>query len=450
MSLASNIPEFTVGELAFAVKKSLEDQFGRVRVRGEFSRINIASSGHLYTSLKDDKGMIDAVCWKGKLNSLSVRPEEGMDVILTGKLSSFPNGSKYQIVIDTVELAGEGALLKLLEDRKKKLAAEGLFSKERKQALPFLPRRIGVVTSPTGAVIRDILHRLSDRFPRDVLVWGVPVQGQGADVKIAAAIDGFNALPAEQKPDLLIVARGGGSLEDLMPFNEEAVVRAVAASIIPVISAVGHETDTTLIDYAADLRAPTPTGAAEMAVPVRANLMAQVMDNDQRLFSALSRFTTEKRTQLDNAARGLGDPTRVLEYKAQACDALSDKLGSMFRDNISHKKIKFERIAAALRTPQDSVSRANERLKRWDEQLMHTPSQLLKRANERVTAIDKMLEAYSYHNVLQRGFAVVRDTNGAIVDTAKSAHTHTTLNVEFQDKTIKATTGNTPMQAQLL
>jgi len=273
--LAGNLPEYSVSELSQALKRTVEDTYPYVRVRGEISGFKRAASGHLYLALKDESAVLDGVCWRGVAGRLGIRPEDGMEVVCTGKLTTYPGRSKYQIVIEAMELAGEGALLKLLEDRRKKLAAEGLFDEARKKPLPFLPDVIGVVTSPTGAVIRDILHRLNDRFPRHVLLWPVLVQGEGAAAQIAAAIEGFNRIaPGGRvpRPDVLIVARGGGSLEDLWAFNEEIVVRAAAGSVIPLISAVGHETDTTLIDYASDRRAPTPTAASEMALPVRADL----------------------------------------------------------------------------------------------------------------------------------------------------------------------------------
>src|SRR6187455_130835 len=282
----NNVVEWTVSELSSALRRTVEDAYGYVRVRGEVSGFKGASpSGHVYFRLKDDKAVLEAVIWKGTFGRMRVRPEEGLDVIVSGKLTTFAGSSKYQIVIDSLEPAGIGALMKLLEDRKKKLAAEGLFDEARKQLLPFLPKVIGVVTSPTGAVIRDILHRLEDRFPRRVLVWPVRVQGDTSAAEVAAAIHGFNAMPEAgpmPRPDLIIVARGGGSLEDLWSFNEEIVVRAAAASMIPLISAVGHETDITLIDFAADRRAPTPTAAAEIAVPVRAQLMTTLSNLGSR------------------------------------------------------------------------------------------------------------------------------------------------------------------------
>src|SRR5437763_10653 len=285
----SNLPEYTVSELSLALKRSIEDGFGQVRVRGEISGFKRPGSGHCYFALKDAEAVIDAVCWRMTAVRLALKPEDGMEVVCSGRLTTYPGRSKYQLVVDTVELAGKGALLRLLEERRQRLADEGLFAAERKQKLPFLPGVIGIVTSPTGAVIRDILHRLADRFPRRVLLWPVAVQGEGAAAQIAAAIQGFNRLAAGgpvPRPDLLIVARGGGSLEDLMPFNEESVVRAAAASVIPLISAVGHETDTTLIHHASDRRAPTPTAAADMSVPVRLDLVAEIGGTAARLSGA--------------------------------------------------------------------------------------------------------------------------------------------------------------------
>src|SRR5690349_21447290 len=325
----TNLPEFTVSEISQAVKRTLEGRFDRVRVRGEISGFKRATSGHLYFALKDEEAKLDGVCWRGTAQRLSIAPEDGLEVIATGKVSSYPGRSSYQIIIDSLELAGEGALLKLLEERRKKLAAEGLFDASRKQALPFLPEVIGVVTSPTGAVIRDILHRLRDRFPRHVLVWPVLVQGEGAKDQIATAINGFNAITPGgviPRPDLLIVARGGGSLEDLWAFNEEVVVRAAAASTIPLISAVGHETDTTLIDHASDPRAPTPTAAAEMAVPVRAELLADVMQDGARLARAMRRMTDEARLRLEGLGRGLPRPAQIIAERIQTLDGCVERL----------------------------------------------------------------------------------------------------------------------------
>src|SRR4051812_40001873 len=323
-----NLGEVSVSELAQAIKRTLEGSFDRVRVRGEISGFKRAASGHLYMMLKDEAACIKAVCWRTTAMRLGMAPEDGMEVIVTGRLTSYAERSEYQLVIERIELAGIGALLKMIEERRKKLAAEGLFEAARKRPLPVLPEVIGVVTSPTGAVIRDILHRLADRFPRRVLVWPVLVQGEDAARQVAAAIRGFNALArdgAVPRPDLLIVARGGGSIEDLMPFNEEIVVRAAAESDIPLISAVGHETDTTLIDLAADRRAPTPTAAAEMAVPVRSDLLNEIGHLGQRLFSGLARSMNEWRLTIAGLGRGLPDPVRLLQERTQQLDQCAER-----------------------------------------------------------------------------------------------------------------------------
>src|SRR5437879_1037116 len=325
----ANLPEYTVSELSQALKRSVEENFSHVRVRGEISGYKRHSSGHCYFALKDAEAVLDAVCWRQTAIRLPIRPEDGMEVVCTGRLTTYPGRSKYQLVVDSIALAGIGALLRILEERRQRLAAEGLFAAERKQKLPFLPGVIGIVTSPTGAVIRDILHRLADRFPRRVLLWPVAVQGEGAAAQIAAAIAGFNRLPAGgtlARPDLLIVARGGGSLEDLMAFNEEIVVRAAAASAIPLISAVGHETDTTLIDHASDCRAPTPTAAAEMAVPVRLDLIAELGGKSSRLSGGLSRMFSERRLHLAGLARGLPDPHDLIGAAAQRLDDRAERL----------------------------------------------------------------------------------------------------------------------------
>jgi len=436
----SNVPEFSVGDLAFSLKKTLEENFARVRVRGELSRVSIAGSGHMYSSLKDDHAVIDAVCWKGVMAKLSITPEEGMEVIITGRVTTYPQRSNYQLIVENMELAGEGALLKMLEERKKKLAAEGLFDAERKRPLPFLPTIIGVVTSPTGAVIRDILHRLADRFPRHVQLWPVLVQGQGAAEQIANAIHGFNAL--EQKPDLLIVARGGGSLEDLMPFNEENVVRAVADSLIPVISEVGHETDTTLCDYAADLRAPTPTGAAEMAVPVRANLYTQILDYESRLVSGMNRQRNEYRLRLDNLSTKLGNPDQLLEIQAQRLDNLDRRLAHIFSHFLTAKQSRVNELSAMIRHPQIRIDEADKTLNYHGAHLKRLGSRLLDQKHIQLNSLGRMLDTLSYENILARGFVVVKDHKGkAILDPAT---TKDGQNIELQysqGRTLHATLG---------
>src|SRR5476649_351106 len=347
-----NAPEFTVSELSSALKRTVEDTYGHVRVRGEISGFRGAhSSGHCYFALKDENAKIEAVIWKGVHGRMRFKPQEGLEVIATGKLTTYPGSSKYQIVIEAIEPAGIGALMALMEERKKKLAAEGLFDEARKQLLPWLPEVIGVVTSPTGAVIRDILHRLQDRFPRRVLVWPVRVQGEGSAEQIAAAIRGFNALPEGgniPRPDLLIVARGGGSLEDLWSFNEEIVVRAAAESMIPLISAVGHETDVTLIDFAADKRAPTPTAATEMAVPVRADLMAEMAALTARQIGSWQRGMEVRRTELRAATRALPARDELLADPRQRLDTLARRLPRALHANAQLHRTQFTRVATKL------------------------------------------------------------------------------------------------------
>ena len=439
---AHNIAEYTVGEIARAVKRTLEGAFERVRVRGEISRPNYHGSGHLYFTLKDADAVLDGVCWRGGVSRLGLKLEEGMEVVCTGRISSYPRSSRYQIVIETVELAGEGALLKLLEDRRRKLAAEGLFADERKKPLPFLPEVVGVVTSPTGAVIRDILHRLGDRFPRPVLLWPVAVQGEGAAEQIAAAIAGFNALgagAAVPRPDVLIVARGGGSLEDLWPFNEEVVVRAAAASDIPLISAVGHESDTTLIDFAADKRAPTPTAAAEFAVPVRAELLAQVLDDSRRMIVAFGRTCRERHLRLDGLVRGLPEPARLLEQAMQQLDSETDRLAlakdGFFRD----RRAALATLAAGLRRPAALVARAEAAMSGLAERLPAAVARLLRDVDARLQAEGKLLESLSWRGVLARGFALVRDRAGAPVFRAAALAPGDPIAIEFSDGSARAT-----------
>jgi exodeoxyribonuclease VII large subunit len=458
--LEHNLNEFSVGEISGAVKRTLEGAFGRVRVRGEISRPNYHGSGHLYFTLKDEDAAMDGVCWRGLVGKLGITLEEGMEVICTGRISSYPRSSKYQLVVEAVELAGEGALLKLLEDRRKKLTAEGLFDPDRKQDLPFLPEIIGVITSPTGAVIRDILHRLADRFPRRVLLWPVIVQGDGAAEQVAKAINGFNACEPDgvvPRPDLLIVARGGGSLEDLWAFNEEIVVRAAAESEIPLISAVGHETDTTLIDFASDVRAPTPTAAAEMAVPVRADLEAQLLDNQRRLVAGLERCWEDQRLQLEGLARGLPQPDRLLEEAAQRLDSETDRLKLSAINRLEQYRERVTGVGARLRHPRDVMTSAGERLSQTGERfdlaissnvqnsktrfdgldttvrLPNAIARIFKTGQERLSFQGQLLESLSYKGVLERGFALVRDGDGKPVMRAAEAVAGGAIEIEFSD-----------------
>jgi exodeoxyribonuclease VII large subunit len=457
----ANLPEFTVSELSHALKRSIEERFSYVRVRGEVSGWKRHGSGHCYFALKDADAVIDAVCWRQTAIRLQLKPEDGMEVVVTGRLTTYPGRSKYQIVIDTMELAGIGALLKLLEERKQRLAGEGLFAAERKKKLPFLPAVIGVVTSPTGAVIRDILHRLSDRFPRRVLLWPVAVQGEGAAQQVAAAIEGFNALAPEgrvPRPDLLIVARGGGSLEDLMAFNEEVVVRAAAASRIPLISAVGHETDTTLIDFAADRRAPTPTAAAEMAVPVRLELLGEIGAKAGRLATALRRFYEGQRLRLDALRRGLPDPQSLIGQAQQRLDDRAERLVLALSGLVDRRRHALAACAGRLADPRHALRQRRERVADLGHRLDAAVPALLRRCGEQAAGLLARIETHrkSHEQVLERGYAVVRNAAGIPV-TAAEAVLPGPLTIEFHDGQVGVTAGTkrrekkeTPEQPKLL
>ena len=432
----SNMPEYSVTELSRQLKRTVEETFGLVRVRGEISGLKWHTNGHVYFSIKDESAVLAAVCWRGQVGKLGLKPEDGMDVVCTGKLTTYAGQSKYQLVVEQMALAGMGALLKMLEERRKRLAAEGLFAPERKQLLPFLPNVIGVVTSPTGAVIRDILHRLADRFPREVLVWPVAVQGEGAAAQIAAAIEGFNALPeggSIPRPDVLIVARGGGSVEDLMPFNEEIVVRAAAVSNIPLISAVGHETDTTLIDYAADVRAPTPTAAAEMAVPVRAELLTQVMTLGTRLESALHRLTQQRAERLTMLARALGDPLRVVEPLLQRLDERAERLVLSMQNFMQRRTSRVAETAAKLRQPREIIQASAHKVARLAQLLDNLCRQRLLQMEKKFEQQASMLNALSPRAVLGRGYALVYDKAGRLISKTEQMKQGDHVKFELQD-----------------
>lgn len=485
----SNAAEFTVSEISYAVKSSIEDQFGYVRVRGELGRVSRPASGHIYLDLKDEKSVLSGVIWRGAASKLAVKPEQGLEVVATGKLTTFPGQSKYQMVIDHMEPAGAGALMALLEERKKKLAAEGLFAQERKKPLPHLPSVIGVVTSPSGAVIRDILHRVRDRFPVHVIVWPVRVQGESCAEEVANGVRGFNALPLDgpiPRPDLIIVARGGGSLEDLWGFNEEAPARAVAESDIPVISAVGHETDVTLIDYVADLRAPTPTGAAELALPVRSELVATLGDLHLRQYGAMARMMDRRRSDLRSAARALPQPRDILALARQRFDMVSGRLeqglvgstqvrrsrldvaAGRLRPNLVTERLKVQRdrlgersdrlyksLAIASQTKRTQLSSTAIRLRselvtgRIDlqkERLSDRTARLnrvslltVEQKRKQLDAASRLLESLSHKGVLKRGFALVRDRNGKLIRRAKQINPGSPLSLSFEDGSISAT-----------
>jgi exodeoxyribonuclease VII large subunit len=438
LPLDHNRPALTVSELSQALKRMVESEFDHVRVRGEISGFKRHSSGHCYFALKDADAVIDAVCWKHMVVRLGMKPEDGMDVIATGRLTTYPGRSKYQIVIERMELAGAGALLKLLEERKAKLAAEGLFDAAKKRPLPFLPAVIGVVTSPTGAVIRDILHRLQDRFPRRVLVWPVAVQGEGAAEQVAAAIRGFNAIAPGgpvPRPDLLIVARGGGSLEDLWAFNEEAVVRAAAGSTIPLISAVGHETDTTLIDFASDKRAPTPSAAAEMAVPVRSELITRTLDLGRRGLGGLHRLLDERRTRLASAARGLPDLPMLLGHAQQRLDDWSGRLGAALLGGLRLREQHFARAAAGLRRGvlEQPIARGLERTRELAARLPGLAQRIIAESARHLAGRAQLLDSLSYERVLDRGYALVFDKDAEPVTSVSGARPGSEVAIRFRD-----------------
>jgi exodeoxyribonuclease VII large subunit len=438
----TNQPEYTVSELAAALKRSIEENFSPVRVRGEVSGFKRHGSGHWYFALKDADAVLDAVCWRMTAARLSLQPEDGMEIVAAGRLTIYPGRSKYQLIVDAIELAGRGALLKLLEDRRQRLAAEGLFAAERKRKLPFLPTVIGVVTSPTGAVIRDILHRLADRFPRRVVVWPVAVQGENAAAQVAAAIEGFNRLPpggAVPRPDLIIVARGGGSLEDLMAFNEEIVVRAAAASSIPLISAVGHETDTTLIDHASDRRAPTPTAAAEMAVPVRLDLVAELDGKNARLAHGLARLFSEHRLHLAGLVRGLPDPHDLIGGAAQRLDDRADRLRLAIRGRLLAAQNQL--AAARLRPAALDIARARARLDDIVPRLATAAARAVAEQRRRVDGLAGRLSSLSdtHERRLREGYVVVRRGDTVIADAAKV--TPGALELEFHDGKVDVIAG---------
>ncbi len=457
--MTDNVPEYTVTELAGKVKKTVEDAFGYVRVRGELGRVTKAGSGHIYLDLKDDRAVLSSVIWKGSASRMKIAPEQGMEVVATGRMTTFPGQSRYQLVIDTLEPAGAGALMALLEARKKALAAEGLFDEAKKKPLPFLPDVIGVVTSPSGAVIRDILHRLRDRFPTHVLVWPTLVQGETAAPKIIAGIEGFNRLPADgpvPRPDVLIVARGGGSLEDLWCFNDEGVVRAAAASQIPLISAVGHETDTTLIDFAAARRAPTPTAAAEMAVPVRLELLQETGARSARLSQAMLRLSERRQLALTAAVRGLGRPEGLLEPAEQRLDRAAERLGSGLRRVLDAASVRFGAARGGM-TParvRQRVEMASQQLSASAVRVEQAPARLVDRAAEQFAARrlplgalrqrfdqqaallatrGRLLESYSHKSVLARGFALVLGADGSVVRRASDVTFGMTARLQFTD-----------------
>ena len=445
MSDHANLPEFSVSEISAALKRTVEDAFPYVRVRGEISGLKFHSSGHVYFDLKDEKSVINAVIWKMAVRGLKIRPEAGLEVVCTGRVSTYGGSSRYQLIVEQVELAGLGALMAMLEERKKKLAGEGLFDASAKKKLPYLPEVVGVITSPTGAVIRDIMHRLQDRFPRRVLLWPVAVQGEKAAAEVAAAIRGFGTFPRDglPRPDVLIVARGGGSIEDLMAFNDEAVVRAVAECEIPLISAVGHETDTTLIDFAADVRAPTPTAAAEMAVPVRTDLIGQTLDFERRMLRSFTLGMERRREVLRHLARALPRADQLFAQPRQRFDVASERLGNALRRNLDLHRRTFIGVAAQLR-PQglkNRLGQAGERIAAVSARLERVHRMTLGEAARKLEGLTRILDSVSYRAVLARGFALVRSADGSVRREAAQIGRGEALSLTFSDGAVPVIAG---------
>jgi exodeoxyribonuclease VII large subunit len=432
----ANDSAISVSELAASLKRTIETNYDHVVVRGELGRVTIAKSGHMYADLKDDKAVLNTVMWRGQVERLPFRPEEGLEVIATGRLSTYEGRSAYQLIAASMRPAGAGALMQLLEERKKKLAAEGLFDAKHKKPLPFLPRTIGVVTSPTGAVIRDILHRIRDRFPVRVIVWPALVQGEQAAAQISAGIRGFNVMTGPDRPDLLIVARGGGSIEDLWPFNEEIVVRAAFDSDIPLISAVGHETDTTLIDFVSDRRAPTPTGAAEMAIPVRTDLLLNTGEQGERLKRALSRRLTRARDKL--AAARLPRAESLLQPARQRLDFAGANLPKAARALAQKARLRLSRLQLSPALLKSEIRQGRQRLR--DVAVRARPA-LMRLIARRTTALEsqgKLLETLSYQATLKRGYAIVRGPGGQLIRSSAIAADTEEFNISFADGDLAA------------
>ena len=434
-------PEFSVSEISNAIKQQIEELFGYVRIKGEILQPKIAASGHCYMRLKDENATIDAIIWRGNMKKLKHPPQEGMEIIASGRVTTYPLRSSYQIIIDNFELAGEGALLKLLEDRKKTLTSEGLFDDSRKKELPLIPETIGVVTSETGAVIRDILHRIRERYPSRVILWPVSVQGEMASSEISAAILGFNQFSLNKiipRPDIIIVARGGGSLEDLWAFNEEEVVRAVASSEIPVISAIGHETDTTLIDYVSDKRAPTPTAAAEIAVPVRTELLDQVRQKGLILTRIVNQRLLSEENHLKGLARGIPKLSYLVEQKQQELDSFFERIVLGPKRLIDVKEKEFEILKSNLKTRDLYllIKNHNVSLSDWFDRLNISYRQNIKLIERSLNNLSGILKSVSPQRVLERGYAIVKDYKGEVVTESVLAEKNKNLRIQFKDSEI--------------
>ena len=437
MNTNTNNPVYSVSEFSHVIKKLVETNFSYIRIRGEISRPSFPGSGHVYFTLKDTDGTIAAIIWKYTLPRLSIKPEEGIEVICTGKVTTFAGQSKYQIIVESMEVAGEGALLKMLEDRRKKLLKEGLFNQEFKKPIPYIPKIIGVITSPSGAVIRDILHRLSDRFPSHVYLWPVAVQGEGSAKQISNAIDKFNQFTDEttiKKPDLLIVARGGGSLEDLWSFNEEIVVRSVFKSSIPVISAVGHETDTTLIDFVSDLRAPTPSAAAEKAVPVRNELIARIDELNFRFKTSFNNKLNNNKDRLNSLIKLLGKPDQIFDNKTQKLDFIYRDFENLFKDIFVEKKNKITLHAQRLIPPKVLISNLFSTQQLLETKFKNFLENIINSKETKLNSLEQLLEASSFNRILERGFSLVMNNKGKPIKLSSEAPKNANVKIKFSDE----------------
>ena len=437
MNTNTNNPVYSVSEFSHVIKKLVETNFSYVRIRGEISRPSFPGSGHVYFTLKDTEGTIAAIIWKYTLPRLSIKPEEGIEVICTGKVTTFSGQSKYQIIVESMEVAGEGALLKMLEERRKKLLKEGLFDQELKKPIPYLPKIIGVITSRSGAVIKDILHRLSDRFPSHVYLWPVAVQGEDSARQISNAIDRFNQLTDNtsiKKPDLLIVARGGGSLEDLWSFNEEIVVRSVYKSSIPVISAVGHETDTTLIDFVSDLRAPTPTAAAEKAVPVRDELISRIDELNLRIKSSFNNKLYANKDRINYLIKLLGKPDKIFENKTQKLDFIYKDFENLFKDIFVEKKNKIIQYAQCLLPPKILISNLVSKQQLLETKFKNYLENIINSKETKLNSLEQLLEASSFNRVLERGFSLIMNNKGKPIKLSSEAPKNMNVKIKFSDK----------------
>ena len=460
----NNVPEYSVSEISAALKRTVESGFEKVRIRGEISGFKRAGSGHIYLKLKDDLSVIDGVMWRSTAARLNFKPEDGLEVIAQGRVTTYAARSQYQIVIDHLEPAGAGALLALLEERRKRLASEGLFDEDKKKNIPYIPATVGIITSPTGAVLRDILHRLRDRFPRPIVIWPVLVQGTSSAEQVAAAIKGFSDLGSGSsvpKPDVLIVARGGGSIEDLLAFNEEIVVRAAAESSIPLISAIGHETDTTLLDFVADVRAPTPTAAAEMAVPVRSELVSNVSELDRKLMATIQRTISENKRAIDILGGSLPSSDRIIEDAVLRLDDRAETMSRVFSFYFTNLTQQLEKVEAQIWHPQQEIDQYVQKLQfkvkelslagaqilrsyfedylRWsrDNRLEGALDRVIDQKSQTVLSSKDLLESYSYKNILARGYAVVRNNKNDPITRSKDLQSLKSAKIEFADGELK-------------